>query len=93
MKYFFVYILKCNDHSYYIGQTDNMEKRLNDHLEGKIDSYTSSRLPIKLVWIQSFNSRYEALSAERKLKGWNRVKKETLINCGIEAVKNLSKDN
>ena len=88
MQYFFVYILKCSDNSYYIGHTDNMEKRVQEHSLGLISSYTSKRLPIKIVWLQTFTSRFEAVSAEGQLKKWNREKKEALIEGGFEAVKN-----
>jgi len=79
MEYFYVYILKCNDESYYTGHTDNIEKRLSEHYSGKMPCYTSTRLPVKLVFMQTLISRYEALSAERKIKNWPRKKKEALI--------------
>lgn len=89
--YFFVYILKCSDDSYYTGHTDNLEKRLSEHQIGTYKGYTSSRLPVELVFIQKFNSRYEALAAERKIKNWSRNKKEALINQDWEALSLFSK--
>jgi predicted GIY-YIG superfamily endonuclease len=50
MPAFYVYILKCNDASYYTGHTDDIERRLAMHNEGKIDSYTATRLPVELVY-------------------------------------------
>jgi predicted GIY-YIG superfamily endonuclease len=82
MEYFYIYILKCKDDSYYIGHTDNIEQRISQHTMGKINGYTSTRLPIKLVYSELFNSREEAIMAERKLKRWSRKKKEILINKG-----------
>ena len=79
MKYFFVYILKCSDNSYYTGHTDDLEKRISEHKMKKHTGYTSTRLPVTVVFIQHFTSRYEALSAERKIKNWSRCKKEALI--------------
>ena len=76
MNIFFIYILKCSDRSYYIGHTDNIEKRISDHNDGKIKSYTSSRLPIECVFIQTFATREEAIIAEHKIKKWSRLKKE-----------------
>ena len=49
MLLFYVYILKCDDNSYYIGHTDNIEKRISEHKFEKYSGYTSSRLPIKMV--------------------------------------------
>jgi tRNA/rRNA methyltransferase len=80
MKSFYVYMLKCGDDSYYIGHTDCLEMRMAEHYMGKISGYTKSRLPVKLVFFQEFGSRYEALAAERQIKGWSRKKKEALIN-------------
>ena len=91
MLAFYVYILKCSDNSYYIGQTDNLERRISEHKFGKYSGYTSSSLPIKVVFAQQFATRYDALSAERKLKKWTRVKKELLISGGWEDLINRDK--
>ena len=79
MNYFFVYILRCSDNSYYVGHTDNIEFRIAEHKLGKISGYTSSRLPIECVFIEQFSTREDAFNAERKIKGWRREKKEALI--------------
>ena len=75
---FYIYILKCADGTYYTGHTDDLEKRINEHYLGRSNCYTKSRRPIKLVFFQNFNSRYEALVAERKIKKWTHRKKEAL---------------
>ena len=51
----------------------------SEHMLGKISCYTQKRLPIKLVYIQSFEERICAINAERKIKKWRREKKEALI--------------
>ncbi len=77
---FWVYILKCSDGSYYTGHTDNLEKRMYEHEYGAHEtSYTFTRRPVKLMFHQAFQSRQEAKEAEKKIKGWNRTKKEKLI--------------
>ena len=76
---FWVYILHCADHSYYTGHTDNLEKRIVDHQTGEIEGYTSTRLPVALVFADEFPTREEALSCERKIKGWSRKKKEAMM--------------
>ena len=80
MQSYYVYILKCADASYYIGHTDNLESRLVAHQQKLLPSYTNTRLPVQLVFLQEFGERDEAFAAERKLKGWSRKKKEALIN-------------
>ncbi|OGB83301.1 hypothetical protein A3F66_05575 [candidate division TM6 bacterium RIFCSPHIGHO2_12_FULL_32_22] len=86
MEYFYVYILQCADGSFYTGHTDNLEMRIAQHSEGKIDGYTSQRLPIKCVFSERFSTRDEAFAAERKIKGWCRRKKMLLINGKIESL-------
>ena len=76
---FWTYILKCVDGSYYVGHTDDLDGRIGAHQSGVIEGYTSSRLPVKLVWSQEFGDRDEAFAAERQIKGWSRAKKEALI--------------
>ncbi len=76
MTDFYVYILFCSDGSYYTGQTDDLEKRIAEHREGMC-KYTKKRLPIKVVFIQTFSGRDQALVVERQIKGWSRAKKRS----------------
>jgi putative endonuclease len=76
---FWVYILECVDGNYYVGHTDNLEKRMVEHEQNIIKCYTSSRLPIKLVFCSEFPSRDEAFVRERQIKRWSRRKKRALI--------------
>ena len=79
MKNYFVYILECSDKSYYTGVTNNLEKRLAEHKSDNIKGYTSTRLPIKLVYSVSINDINEAIRLEKQIKGWSRKKKEALM--------------
>jgi putative endonuclease len=76
MQPFFVYILKCSDDSYYVGHTDDLEKRFSEHQNKKYCSYTSTRLPVQLIFQQTFESREAAFIVERRIKNWSRKKKE-----------------
>jgi len=87
---FHAYILKCNDGSYYVGHSDNLDVRVQHHSAGLIEGYTSTRLPVKLVWAESFQTRDDAFAAERKIKGWSRAKKEALIRGDWAAVSRLA---
>ncbi len=91
MEYFFVYILKCNDGSYYTGHTDNIEKRIYEHNKGITYCYTLSRLPVECIFVQTFTSRIEAIEAEQKIKKWSRKKKEALINQDWNELSKLAK--
>ncbi|MDM1041128.1 MULTISPECIES: GIY-YIG nuclease family protein [Empedobacter] len=92
-KIYYVYIIKCSDNSYYVGVTNNLQKRINEHNDG-IDSmsYTFSRRPVKLVFNQEFLDVNYAIIFEKKLKGWSRAKKEALINNRFEDLPLLSKN-
>ena len=85
-----VYLLKCNDGSYYVGHTTDLEERLKLHSAGQEHGYTSSRLPISLVYVKEFETRDEAFWLERQIKGWSRRKKEALINGDIDLLKEFA---
>ena len=87
---FWVYILQCIDNSYYTGHTENLEKRILEHTAGEVKGYTSSRLPVKLVFSEEFPTRYEALAAERQIKGWSRKKKEAMMRDDWDEVSRLA---
>ncbi len=76
---FWTYMLHCDDRSFYVCHTDDLENRIAQHNEGAGSDYTATRRPVTLVWSQEFALRIEALDAERKLKGWSRAKKLALI--------------
>jgi putative endonuclease len=81
MKNYYVYILKCNDGSYYTGVTNNIEKRLGEHNSNcSVTAYTFKRRPVELVYSQQFNDIKQAIELEKQIKGWTRRKKEALIN-------------
>lgn len=88
---FYTYILQCADRSYYTGHTDDLEKRIAQHHDGTLPGYTHDRRPVDLVWVQEFPSRYEALEAEQRIKGWSRAKKEALIRTDWSAVQRLAR--
>ena len=88
---FWVYILACRNGSYYTGHTDNLEKRLAEHESGELKGYTSSRLPVKLVFSQEFPTREEALGSERQIKRWSRKKKEAMMRGDWREVSRLAR--
>jgi len=91
MEHFFVYMLLCSDGSYYIGHTDNLEKRIADHTNGQGCAYTSKRLPIRLVFVEQCSTRDEAFALERKIKGWSHKKKAALIKQDWQEISRLAK--
>ena len=90
MKPFFVYLLRCFDGSYYCGQSDSIEARMQQHYAGEI-GYTSTRKPVELVWQGEFETREGAIAFERQIKGWSRAKKEALIAGDWNRIQGLAK--
>lgn len=76
----YTYIVECADGSLYCGWTNNLEKRIADHNAGKGAKYTKTRLPVKLVYYEEFDTKEEAMSRERHIKQLRREKKMELID-------------
>ena len=92
MIIYYVYILDCNDDSFYTGITNNLNKRFIEHQTGKYpDSYTHSRRPIELVFYAEFTEVNLAIAAEKQIKKWSRKKKLALINGEFKKLPNLAK--
>ncbi len=93
MKFFFVYIVECSDSSYYTGVTSNLDSRIVKHQTGEYGGYTSTRLPVKLVWNEYFlDDPDQAIYWEKKIKGWSRRKKKALIDGDWDSLVHFSKN-
>ena len=65
---FYVYIIQSTkDKSYYVGVTENLKVRLQEHNRGDV-RYTSSKIPYELVWYCAFKNKKKALEFEKYLK-------------------------
>lgn len=92
MKQYFVYILLCDDNSYYVGITNDIDRRMYEHENGlNPSSYTHKRRPVKLVFCERFTEVEQAIAFEKQIKGWNRKKKEAIINGNWDLLAELSK--
>ena len=77
----FVYILETERNTLYCGYTDDIEKRYQNHIEGKGAKYTRANKPIKLLWSKEFATKSEALKEEYRIKHkLTRAQKLELIN-------------
>lgn len=76
---YFVYILECGDGSFYTGITNDLEKRLKSHNNGKASKYTRARLPVNLIYCEPSENKGLALSRELIIKKLNRKEKEALV--------------
>ena len=67
---FYVYILESlNAHSFYIGQCDDLDKRMSKHFDG-MSKYTASKRPLRLRYFEVFSSRPDAIKRERQIKSY-----------------------
>ncbi|MFV8211282.1 GIY-YIG nuclease family protein [Streptococcus pluranimalium] len=71
----YMYVLECADGTLYTGYTTDVERRLSTHNAGKGAKYTRARLPVKLLYQESFPSKQEAQSAEAYFKQKTRQQK------------------
>lgn len=86
-----MYILECSDGSFYVGSTNDLERRIWEHQNKLGAKYTKKRLPIKLVFSEEFERVDEAYFREKQVQGWSRKKRIALINRDFESLKLLSK--
>lgn len=76
----YTYMLLCADGTFYIGWTTDLIKRERTHNAGKGGKYTRSRLPVRVVYYESFSTAAEARSREWHLKQISRKEKEALVH-------------
>ena len=70
---FYVYILASRRNgTLYIGQTDNLNRRVFEHKSGAVPGFTARYEVKKLVWFEAHESRETALITEKRMKKWNR---------------------
>ena len=75
----FTYMLRCADGSYYVGWTNDLDKRLATHQAGRGGKYTRTHLPVELAYFETFSTKQEAMSREWHLKRLTHQEKESLI--------------
>ena len=85
---YFVYILRTSSNTLYIGQTNNLEKRIKEHQSKspKSAKYTKYFGSVELVYSESFESRSGAMKREVELKKWTKNKKELLVANGLKSL-------
>lgn len=74
-----VYILECGDGTLYTGITDDLERRLRAHAEGRGAKYTRGRGPLKLRYRETVADKSAALKRECSLKRLRKREKMAII--------------
>jgi putative endonuclease len=77
-KPWFVYLLLCDQKTFYVGMTNDLENRLIEH-KTKQSFFTKKFSEIELTYCEQYKFEHEAATREKQLKGWSRAKKQMLI--------------
>lgn len=88
---FWAYMLHCRGGYFYVGHTDDLERRVAQHKMGTFPGFTADHQPVEYVWSQEFVTREEAKAAEKQVKGWSRAKKMALIRGDWARISALAK--
>jgi len=75
----YVYVVECNDDTFYTGYTTDVGRRVAEHNDGVGAKYTRGRRPVEVVHVESFDSRSEAMQREHAIKQLRRPAKERLV--------------
>ena len=79
---YYTYLLQCADGSLYCGWTDDLEKRVRTHNAGQGAKYTRSRLPVRLVYWERYETKQDAMRREWRVKRLTREEKIELVGKG-----------
>ena len=75
----YVYILECEDGSYYTGWTNDLNRRFEMHCKGKGAKYTRTHYPLRIAYFEEFEDRIQAMKREYEIKQFSHLQKEKLI--------------
>ena len=75
----YTYMVRCADGSLYTGWTTDVDRRVKCHNKGKGAKYTKPRLPVKLVYFETFETKKEAMRREAAIKKLSKERKELLV--------------
>jgi putative endonuclease len=89
---YWVYIVSSISKKIYIGVTNNLDRRISEHKEGKIEGFTKKYNIKKLVYYEETNDIYCAIEREKQLKKWRREKKIKFVEKNNSKWKDLFND-
>ncbi len=91
---FYIYIIECNDDSFYTGLTNDLVRRFEEHVNGLYpECYTFKRRPLKLAYYETIPFLADAVEREKQIKGWSRNKKKMLIRQDYHMLQLLAQCN
>jgi len=87
---YYVYIMASASHALYTGVTNDIERRVVQHREARLPSFSARYKTRNLVYMEIFGDVLAAIAREKQIKGWLRSKKLALINSANPQWKDLS---
>jgi putative endonuclease len=91
-KSYYTYIVASSSHTLYIGITSNLEQRIWQHKNKAYEGFAARYNCNRLVWFETFSHLITAITREKELKGWLRVRKMELIELTNPTWSDLSED-
>ena len=91
-----MYILLCSNGRYYTGSAKYLDRRIDQHKNGKGANYTKEHGPVELVYFEKYDRIDLAFYREKQVQGWSHVKKRALIEGRFSKLKEIAnprKDN
>ena len=90
MRTYYVYIMASRSRVLYVGVTNNLARRVNEHKQGSVPGFTTRYRVTRLVYFEQFADVREAIAREKDLKGWVRMRKTRLIESSNPTWEDLS---
>jgi len=88
----YVYILRCFDGTFYVGVTNDVDRRVAEHHDGRdLYCYTYNRRPLKLAYVGEFQRMTDAIAFEKQLKGWSHRKKRVFTEGNFADLKRFAR--
>ncbi|MEK7479246.1 MAG: GIY-YIG nuclease family protein [Patescibacteria group bacterium] len=94
VKTYYVYIVTNKRNTvFYTGVTNNLERRMWEHKDKKTPGFTAKYNINKLIYYEIFSNPEDAITAEKKIKGWTRAKKLRLVQEMNPTLTDLTRDS
>jgi putative endonuclease len=89
-RIFYVYIMSSASGVLYIGVTNDLERRVNEHREGLSKGFTKRYRVRLLVYFEEYDRPGDAITREKQIKGWTRARKLNLVHSTNLPMEDLS---
>jgi len=92
LRSYFIYIMSSRTHTLYIGVTNDLIRRIDEHQGGEFAGFTAKYKVNRLVYFEQYDDIGAAIAREKQLKNWRREKKIALVRSTNPGWTDLSLD-